>query len=203
LTISARRYVETAIAHLKEGIVLRSSDSASSRLGGGGLQPPGVAWPRNPAGYPLTPIASLDLLDLPRLAPLPHAGKLAVYWDSVDPMNADVLARCQVLWIPPGVHDAGASPPDDLPMTFDPIAVSGFRTAIAGDPSSTLGKVRDERERELLIDAMNEVSRELYGHQLLGAPREIQGPIFEDLAYQLQQGPHRTKNDVQQVQASR
>ncbi len=184
-----RSTVNIVKEHVKEGVVLKRSDAARSRLGGPGLLPPDAMWPSNPNGYPMTLIAAIDLAELPHVAPLPQEGTLLLYWDSVDPTPENPLEAGRVFWIPASTEAMEVPAPPGLTTEFASIRVRGQRTAIVGEPVTVSSRVQHDRERYLLINEMSEISRQLYGHQLLGAPRAVQAPVVDDLAFRLGRGP--------------
>ena len=179
--------INRLMAHVRDGIVLRPSRdrAVASRIGGPGFLPAGEPWPLDPAGRPLNFVASLDLSELPKLNPLPAEGTLLLFWDFDWPDQGamDFVTATRVIWVPPGeaveAHDTPSGTFDEFAM----LPIRGQLQPVAGEPELVLPELPDPADRELLLAAMNEIAPRLYGHQLLGAPREVQGPVFREIPY--------------------
>jgi hypothetical protein len=130
-------------------------------------------------------VAAIDLAELPELPPLPNEGVLLLYWDFQGAFGQDAIADCQAYWLPPGVPQQQPHT-EEAHIEFATYPVAGARMPIAYHIENAYPVIPDEKDRRRLGEAMSEVEFELYGHQLLGRPREIQGPIFAELAYDLE-----------------
>lgn len=172
------------LSHVVDGIVLEpATGTPRSRLGGTGLLPAGEPWPtRRPDGRPLSFVAALDLGELPTLAPLPPDGTLLIYWDFdwFEPRPFDFAAGTRVYWVAAGepTVEEQLGPPQ---WRFGPVPLDGLATPILGDYEDF--EVSDE-----VFDAVLEPLAERKFHQLLGAPRNIQGPVLDDIAYSFENG---------------
>ena len=179
------------VAHLMEyvrdGIVLRrADDEGRSRIGGHGLLPAGEKWPHDPNGNPLTFIAAIDLAELPPVEPLPADGTLLFYWDFVfyELAEIDFVAATRVYWTPAGHMLREDRPPGDAAVReLETLSVRGVAMPVAGEPRKVDRKIAGAPDRQALLDAMNDLAPTLYGHQLLGSSRDIQGPVLDEIPY--------------------
>ncbi|HEX6715174.1 MAG TPA: DUF1963 domain-containing protein [Thermoleophilaceae bacterium] len=93
-----------------------------TRLGGGGLLPPGEEWPHAAGGRALSFLAGVDLAELPQASALPEAGWLLFYADLdndealglVEPVANEDGAPARVFYVPPGSEPVAAEPPRKL-----------------------------------------------------------------------------------------
>jgi hypothetical protein len=178
------------LEHVRDGIVLRGADQQRrSRIGGLGLLPARERWPHDPLGHPLSFLAAIDLAELPAMEPLPVDGTLIVYWDFIfhELPEMDFVAATRVYWVPAGQAVREQSQPKAaLSPELVSLAVAGVAMPIAGEQEKVVRKVGDAPDRQALIEAMNELAPVLYRHQLLGASRDIQGPVLDEIPYWFQ-----------------
>lgn len=144
----AERLAHTVAVDAFRLAVADGEAGAHSRIGGDGLLPPGVPWPRTAAGRPLSFLAGIDLAEFPitdRHAAGPRAGWL-LFWADMDdqgealgfigePTPNEEGADARVLWLPAGVAPEPAVPPDDL---ADEPHVRLPLQHVAGTPQLTL-----------------------------------------------------------------
>lgn len=180
--------VAAVMRHSRDGIGLAVSRSATgTRIGGPGVVPAGQDWPRSAGGYALDFIALIDFAQLPRVGPLPRAGRLALYFGANpdDPQFLDPLASAHAYYLPPGAPTASPRAPRD---TF-PVAATYLRgrpMSFSGDAEQVVADAERGPAREKLIDAMNDVTtRALQPSHLLGTPFAVQGPPLEELVHHL------------------
>ena len=157
---------------LVPGIVLRGEGAGRSVFGGDG---PVLNDAPN-----LTFVAAVDLAEVPHLDPLPRAGTLRFYWDFefYDRPGMDFVVASRVL------HDPGPPPevPGGTPLT-------GLAIPIV---SNFGGLSRDEFDQvEAVLDDLFE---NVYEHQLLGASRDIQGPVLAEVPYWFVEGLPETRD---------
>src|SRR5215211_1465282 len=176
--------------HVRDGVILRrATDERRSHIGGHGLLPAGEDWPRDPNGHPMTFIAALDLAELPPVEPLPGDGTLAVFWDFMfHELHAmDFVAGTRAFWAPPGQELREQPQPDGSHYhELETLPLSGVAMPVAGEPQKVDQKLGDAPDKQALFDAMNELAPALYGHQLLGSSRDIQGPVLDEIPYWFQ-----------------
>lgn len=178
---------------MADGILLVEHGAVDDRLrlGGRPLLPEGEGWPHTRDGRPLSFVAALDLAAVPALSPLPPAGTLVVFWDRDFPRDTrtDFVAATRVFLLPPGAPTAPAARPAGT-VDFGPIALRPLRMPFPVDEDRLRDDLPDDVPGLDLLDAL----REQYGsHALLGASRDIQGPVLDEVPYWLEQGHPETR----------
>jgi hypothetical protein len=180
--------IAAIMRHSRDGVGLVVSQRATgTRIGGSGLVPAGRDWPRTAAGYPLDFIALIDFAKLPHVAPLPRAGRVALYYGANpdDPQFLDPVASARAYYFTPGAPTAAPKAPSD---TY-PIAATHLRgrlMSFSGDAAQVVEDTDGQPAQDKLIDAMNDVmTGELQPSHVLGAPFAIQGPPLDELVYDL------------------
>jgi uncharacterized protein YwqG len=185
--------------NVRDGVgLLELEDSTRrSRIGGDPELPPGEEWPRDLDGEPLTFIATLDLDELPYLDPLPVGGTLLVFWSEryFEWERMDFRVATRVFWLPPGVEPVGVPTPDGA-NAYESVPLSGFLMPVLGEEENI--DVADEDE-EPFFEAQEELLG-LYGHQLLGASRDIQGPVLDEVSYWFENGFPETREDFTEAE---
>jgi hypothetical protein len=180
------------MAHTRAGITLTHDGAKGrSRLGGAGVLPDGVGWPADPDGGAMTFLARIDLAEMPRLEPLPARGTLLFFLD-LSSGSMDPYRTTRVLWVPPGTalqdaHGGGAN-------QLKPVPLAGVAMPIAGEQQAIDGETTRDPQQQRLFDAMNDMSPILYRHQLLGADRDIQGPVLDEVSYWLKEAGADTRS---------
>jgi uncharacterized protein YwqG len=173
--------VRTLMEHVRDGVVLfeRGDDTRRSRIGGPAQLPPGVDWPLDPDGEPLTFIATIDFDEHPKLAPLPDHGVLLVFWSDryFEWERKDFGAATRVFWVPKRIAPIDAPTPTGV-EEYDAVPLTGVLMPVLGTWQEI--KLRS-RDYDALNDAYEDELEELYDHQLLGASRDHQGPVFDDV----------------------
>jgi hypothetical protein len=156
-----------ALDHARDGIVLREEGDGRSRFGG--------SAPPLPEAPELAFIAAVDLSELPAMAPLPAAGTLRFYWDA-SARGTNLVEATSVRF------DEGS-----------PEAIEGG-TPLAGLAMPIIGFVPDahmllsDPELDELDAVLHELDRNVYGHQLLGASRDIQHPLLDGIGFWFEHG---------------
>ena len=180
--------IRAVMRHSRDGIGLVAAKGATAtRVGGAGVVPAGVDWPRTPAGYPLDFIALIDFAQLPHVGPLPRAGRLALYYggNPEDPLFGDPVASARAYYLAPGAPTASPKPPRET-YPIAPSHLRGRAMSFAGDAEQVVESVATPAVRARLIKAMNDVTTaELQPSHLLGTPLAIQGPPLEELVHAL------------------
>jgi Domain of unknown function (DUF1963) len=167
-------------------VLVRADGERRTHIGGPGLLPAGEGWPHQRNGTPLTFIAALDLAELPAMEPLPVDGTLLFYWDFMfhEPSPMDFVAATQVYWVPAGRELQEVSQPDGGGFgELETLRLAGIAMPIAGEPQKVDRKIGDAPDREALFEAMDELAPVVYGHQVLGSSRDIQGPVLDEIPY--------------------
>ena len=186
--------VAAAMEHVRTAVVLledRDGDRRS-RIGGPPQLPPGIDWPRDPDGRPLTFIATIDLGENPPLDPLPERGTLLVFWSEryFELERMDFRVATRVFWVPDRVQPVEARTPEGA-AEYDAVPLSGV-------PMPVLGELEHievpERDSDALFAVYDGLSYQ-YSHQLLGASRDIQGPVLDEIPYWFEQGYEETRRD--------
>jgi hypothetical protein len=182
---------EAVFAHVRDGIVLTGCKRACrSRIGGPGRLPVGVPWPRRRGDWHLGFLAELALGELPAVPPLPNDGTLLVFED-METWGSEygIFEATRVLYVPEGDPIVAASPPEKVVWPLGQKYIQGRAMPIAGDPGLVIDEtLADAPDRDRVIDAMNDLVSGLYGrYWLLGAPREVQGPVLQELPYHLEE----------------
>lgn len=182
-----RATVAALMDHVRDGIVLRRADGERrTHIGGHGLLPAGEEWPHDPNGRPLTFIAALDLAEFPPMEPLPTDGTLLFYWDFMfhELAAMDFVEATRVYWVPVGEELREVPQPDGSDFhELELLPLGGVAMPVAGEPQKVDLKIGDTPDREAFFDAMDELAPALYGHQLLGSSRDIQGPVLDEIPY--------------------
>jgi hypothetical protein len=167
--VRARR-CSTAATHgrviesVRNGIVLRSSNSPGiiSRVGGGAILAHGDAWPVGRDGWPMVPVATIDLAERPDLAPLPDDGMLLLYWDRDGAGGTDPVSACRVFWLSPGAPADEPAEPDSYPGSYEATPITGTLMPVAGDWSAVLESVQGASDWDELITVVGELDFTLY-----------------------------------------
>ncbi len=196
--------VEATMARVRDGIALRAAegDGVRSRLGGPGLLPAGEDWPHDPDGVPLTLIAAIDLAEMPDMDPLPPDGTLLMYWDfkyfGLEPM--DFVAATRVFHVPAGeeLWEAAAPVHDDTDelgtRELEVLPVRGVVLPIPGEVDHVTAAL-PMPDADALIDALDDLNDQLHhGAQLLGASRDVQGPVLDEVPYWFENGRPDTRD---------
>ena len=174
----SRSGVRTLMGHVRDGVVLfeRGDETRRSRIGGPGQLPPGIDWPLDPDGQPLTFISTIDFEEHPKLAPLPDHGVLLVFWSDnyFEWEREDFGTATRVFWVPPRVAPVDAPTPAGA-EEYDAVPLTGVSMPVLGTWQNI--KLRS-RDYDALNDAFEELD-EIYDHQLLGASRDHQNPVLE------------------------
>ena len=180
--------IGTVMRSSRDGIgLVPSRNGGGARIGGRGLVPAGQSWPRSPDGHALTFVALIDFAKLPHLAPLPRAGRLALYYNFSldDPHWLDPVAAARAYYLPPGAPSASPKPPDESNSIAE-IALRGRLMSFAGDAAEIVESTTDEPVRKKLIDAMNDMhTNDLQPTHLLGSSFNVQGSPIAELLYDL------------------
>jgi hypothetical protein len=181
----------------RDGIVLHGTDERRrSRIGGDGLLPVGEQWPLDVNGSPFTFLAAVDLAEVPSMAPLPDSGTLLIYWDflfvGAGVVLVDFVATTRVYWVPCG-DEMRELPQPGAEWELDELSLAGVAMPVAGEQQKVDLAIGDAPDREALFDAMNELAPVLYRHQLLGASRDLQGPVLDSIPYWLEQSLPETR----------
>lgn len=174
------------------GLLERQDGSLSSRIGGPPELPPDTEWPRDVDGEPLTFIGRLALADLPRLEPLPGEGTLLVFWSQrfFEFERMDFRAATRVFWVPPTEETVSAATPDGV-TAYDAVPLAGVLMPILGEVD--LIEVPDAEEEAFYN--VQDALMSAYDHQLLGASRDVQGPVLSEVGYWFDQGFPETRAD--------
>jgi len=191
LTDSARDGVALFEAGPADAAPDGSSTGAPCRLGGVAVLPDGTAWPVTRRGTPLSFVAAVDLATVPALAPLPADGTLLAFWDHAfaEPGPIDFVDATRVLLVPPGEALVPAPAPDGA-QTFGPIALDPVLMPYPGDPDALQG---DDVPADVPGYELQDALMQEFPHQLLGASRDVQGPVLDEVAAWLEQGPAATR----------
>ena len=174
--------VDAVLAHTSDGIVLRAAGAQEpgGRIGGPGVLPNGENWPRLPDGRPLTFLGHFDLSRLPQMAPLPVAGNLLIYWDFEAFDNWWTAGR--VFWAPDGAELITGDQPDGGYPQLAPFLVSGYAQPIVGAVHLFIWSLIDDQSTaRMALRAINELTADLCMNQLLGAVRECEHPIPDEI----------------------
>lgn len=192
--LEAHRVPAAAITRLtdsmRDGVALFEAGAPvpapPCRLGGSPLLPAGTSWPTDRAGRPLSFIAAVDLATVPALAPLPAAGTLVVYWDhafaELDAM--DFVDATRVFLVPPGEALVTATTPEGA-QVFGPIVLDPVVMPYPGDPDALQG---DDVPADVPGYELQDALMQEFPHQLLGASRDVQGPVLDEVPYWFEQG---------------
>ncbi|WP_022929768.1 DUF1963 domain-containing protein [Patulibacter americanus] len=183
----------TFTADMADGILLSEHGAVDERLrlGGPPVLPAGEAWPHSHDGRPLSFVAAWDLAALPELSPLPRAGTLLLFWDRDFPRDdrMDFVTATRVFLLAPGASTAPAPRPAGT-VAFGPIPLRPLRMPFVVDGERLRDDVPDDVPGLDLLDML----LEQYGsHALLGASRDIQGPVLDEVAHWLAQGHPETR----------
>jgi hypothetical protein len=186
--------IPAIMERVRDGVVLAELSDASSpcRIGGPPELPPGAVWPCDLDGEPLTFIARFALGGLPALEPLPADGTLLVYWSERcfewDRMDFRVATR--VFWVPASETPVAATAPRGVP-SYAAVPLTGVLMPVLGELEHV---TIPEGDAEAFYDAVDELTA-AYDHQLLGASRDVQGPVLDEIAYWLHEGFPETRAD--------
>jgi hypothetical protein len=180
-------------AAMADGILLAEHGAVDERLrlGGPPVLPAGEGWPLSHDGRPLSFVAAWDLAALPALAPLPRAGTLVLFWDRDFPRDerTDFVTATRMFLLPPGAPAAPAERPAGT-VAFGPIPLRPLRMPFPVDEDRLRDGLPDDVPGLDLLDML----REQYGsHALLGASRDIQGPVLDEVPYWLERGHPETR----------
>lgn len=175
------------LEHVRDGIALfeLGDTTRRSRIGGAPQLPEGTDWPRDRDGEPFSFIAAIDLDEMPGLDPLPPDGTLLVYWSEryFEFERMDFLEATRVFWVAREEGLAPATAPEGAP-SYESVPLSGGLMPI-------LGGFEDVRlasdEEDAWYEAVDELTG-LHQHQLLGASRDVQGPVLGEVAYWFDNG---------------
>ncbi len=184
----------SVMRRVRDGIVLLElgDPSRTSRIGGQPLLPPGLDWPIDPDGRPLTFIAALEMSEMPRLEPLPVTGTLLVFWSEryFELSRMDFRSATHVFYVPPpGAPVATPIPPDAT--AYDRVPLTGVLMPVLGEIDRIT--VPDD-EADAFYAAFDDLMA-IYDHQLLGSSRDVQGPVLEEVRYWFDQGFPETRDD--------
>jgi hypothetical protein len=167
------------LANTSDSLALRPGrDDARTGIGGDrGLLPPGSPWP-NLRGTPFTLIATIDFSELPRLAPLPADGTLALYYLLAD-YDPDDARAVRAYYFPPGAPASRPrAPRATYPEELEPLR--GTIQPISGNPHTVADAIERRPDAKRALQAMNDLAYGgLYPHHLLGQPIELQAGILE------------------------
>jgi uncharacterized protein YwqG len=182
--------VERLIGSMRDGVALFEAEGrpepAPCRLGGPPLLPDGASWPVDRDGRPFGFVAALDLSTVPTVPPLPARGTLLVYWNHAfaELGRMDFVEATRLFLVAAGQPLVPATAPEGA-LTFGPIALDPVEMPFPDDASALQGDdVPDDVPGLDLQDALMQE----FPHQLLGASRDIQGPVLEEVAYWFEQG---------------
>lgn len=178
----------------------------SSRFGGCPDLPLSVRWPRDRHKHPLSFLLQVNLGALPALDPLPKAGLLSFFYDTLNTPDAaqGFAARsATAIYLPPGaggpLFQRQALTDEDGPNTdtFDPVPLKP--TLVPSFPDD-LRLIPDPTLQGEYLSAIVNPERSIF--KLLGHPNTIQNPMPIECAM-IARGLDPTHRDLPRTMAAR
>jgi hypothetical protein len=176
------RIADAHVAAMVDGIALLGEGTDERlRLGGPPVMPPGAPWPMTPDGRPLSFVAALDFAAVPPTPPLPEAGVLLLFWDfSFHERDAwDAITTTRVWFVPAGERPVPTpSPASEHVVTAEVWPLRAVPMPFPVTPPIPRAPEDPDEARALdLVEALSVG----YGHGLLGASQDQQGPVLDEV----------------------
>ena len=177
--------------------------TTKSHLGGKGLLPKGVEWPKDSSGHPLDFYGAFDFDELPRVPGMPAAGTMLIYqlWTGDDP---DSWSTSRVFYVAAGERLIEF----DNPRPTHEFASGKIERLNLKGRNQLMPPYWEKVEKELgSTKALDEMANEMNGlvsylgadHQLGGGSNAVQGAAELTPKYQLSEASSATRSRLGDV----
>jgi hypothetical protein len=104
--------------------------------------------------------------------------------------HLDFRVATRVFWVPPGTAPVVTATPDGADE-YEAVPLTGVLMPVLGERE----RIHVREEDEVALDEASEELDDAYSHQLLGASRDVQGPVLDEVSYWFDAGYPETRND--------